>query len=154
MVLVLFLGFGRVLVLDGNVGLGLILVLFLVRVKVLVEEAVELGVGLGMILVLFLVRVIVLVKGTVEPPLEVVELGVRGVVMVKTMARGKQRRSAQRREKGLGDSMFGGVFVGWGVGVGCGWGLSWSPKFCKAMIKFKRYLQLRITENKSPFMTH
>lgn len=45
---------------------------------------------------------------------EVVEEGERGVEMVKRMARGRQRRRAQRREMGLGESMV--VVVVWGEG--------------------------------------
>ena len=48
--------------------------------------------------VLLLVFVLVLVLGVV--------VAVCVVSVVKNMARGKQRRSAQRRESGLGDSIF------------------------------------------------
>lgn len=46
-----------------------------------------------------------------RPDGAVVEEEEWGVVMVKTMARGKQRSRAQRRERGVGESMMTGLLT-------------------------------------------
>lgn len=67
--------------------------------------------GSRFLVVMFLVpkaTIVVLGKGeVVAPSVETVVMVVveEGVVKVKTMARGKQRRRAQRSEIGVGDSM-------------------------------------------------
>lgn len=54
------------------------------------------------VVLVVLIREVIIDGAVVE---EEDEAGVEGVVMVKTMARGKQRRRAHRRENGVGDSM-------------------------------------------------
>ncbi|CAL5358947.1 unnamed protein product [Camellia sinensis] len=100
-VVVVFLIFSWVLIVGVNVGNGLTPVLLVVVV---------LGVGAAVAPPLVVVVVLVVEVAEVVLVVEVAEVfevvvGVRGVMMVKMIARGKQRRRAQKRENGVGDSM-------------------------------------------------
>ncbi|CAL5440245.1 unnamed protein product [Camellia sinensis] len=102
-VVVVFLIFSWVLIVVVNVGNGLTLVLLVVVVVVLgVGAAVAPPLVVAVVLVVEVADVVLVVE--VAEVFEVV-VGVGGVMMVKMIARGKQRRRAQKRENGVGDSM-------------------------------------------------